>query len=46
MSEIKKIFEQLSPANQEVLLMTAQGMAIAEEETKKQYEESKQTNAD
>lgn len=43
---MKEIFEQLSPANQEILLMTAQGMAIAEEETKKQYEETRQDNAD
>lgn len=39
MGEMKKIFEQLSETNQNVLLMTAQGMAVAEEEVKKKYED-------
>lgn len=41
MSEMKKVFEELTPENQNIILMTAKGMKIAEDEMRKKLEKEK-----
>lgn len=46
MSEMKRVFEKLSPENQKILLMTAHGMEIAQEEATKLIKEEANARSD